>query len=366
MKAEDEGWPRLTTHTSRRLSTTAMSRRSAARRGSHRNAQRRGYPISATCTLTVLMVAACGGGGSDVGPATAPVAPQQSSTAPHADQPQIRLDTSADAGSPERAERQAATPAVSYTLMHNGTLRRYDVVQPATCVRDCPVVIGLHGYTSNGQDERAVSGLDRVGQDQGVVTVYPDGLYNAWNAGAGRFGSCCGRALDEAVDDVGFIRALIARLQVDHPVVDPRRIYASGISNGCAMAQRLAAEASDAIAAVGCSSLYLLTDTGALPRPISVTEIHGLSDLIVRYSASRDWVGAQGNLERWARLNGCTGAPVRTELTRSSFKDEYASCAGGAKVALYSVRGGHLVYRNRDRLDIAQITWDSVKEHRLP
>jgi polyhydroxybutyrate depolymerase len=51
------------------------------------------------------------------------------------------------------------------------------------------------------------------------------------------------------VDDVGFIRALLADLEARQPV-DRRRVYATGLSNGAMMAWRLAVEASGTIAAI--------------------------------------------------------------------------------------------------------------------
>ena len=67
---------------------------------------------------------------------------------------------------------------------------------------------------------------------------------NSWNAGY-----CCDNAEKNQVNDVQFARDIIKWLEAN-TCVDPKRIYASGGSNGGGMTYRLACEAADVIAAV--------------------------------------------------------------------------------------------------------------------
>ena len=67
---------------------------------------------------------------------------------------------------------------------------------------------------------------------------------NAWNAGY-----CCDGAEKDKIDDVQFARDMIKWLEAN-TCVDPKRIYASGGSNGGGMSYRLACDAADVIAAV--------------------------------------------------------------------------------------------------------------------
>jgi polyhydroxybutyrate depolymerase len=247
-----------------------------------------------------------------------------------------------------------------------GRTRTYAVNRPATCTANCPVIVDIHGFTSTNTGEQNASGIFELANQEGIITVWPQGLNNSWNAGSGRFGSCCGQSLSGNVDDVGFMRAMIAKVKVDFPQVDPKRVYATGISNGCALSQRIATQASDVFAAVACSSLYLLTPETTLARPISVTEIHGRQDTTVSYNQSRSWTGAQNNFRRWATLNSCVGSPVRTNLTANSFVERFTNCAAGTQVTLFSIRSGHITYNNSDGIDVAQITWDNLRNVRLP
>ena len=266
---------------------------------------------------------------------------------------------------PALGEDSSAVQGTAFTISAGGRTRSYAVAKPATCVSNCPAIIDMHGFTSTNTGEQNASGIFQLGNAQGVITIWPQGVRNSWNAGRGQFGSCCGTALSSNIDDVGFIRAMVAKVKRDFPQVDPRRIYATGISNGCAMSQRLAAEASDIIAAAACSSLFLLTGQTSLPRPISVTEIHGLQDSTVAYNGG-SFTSAQNNFRRWATLNGCTGSPVRTNLTASSFVERFSTCNAGTQVALFSIRSGHITYNNNDGLNIAQITFDNLKNFTLP
>ena len=275
-------------------------------------------------------------------------------------------DVNDGGGNPELSTDSSAVVGTSFSITVGGRTRTYAVNQPSTCTANCPVIVDIHGFTSTATGEQNASGIFQLGNQQGIITVWPQGLNNSWNAGSGQFGSCCGTSLSNNVDDVGFMRAMVAKIKVDFPRADPKRFYATGISNGCAMSQRLAAQANDVFAAAACSSLYLLTGETRLARPISVTEIHGRQDTTVSYNQSSSWTGAQNNFHRWATLDGCTGTAVRTNLTANSFVERFSTCASGTQVALYSIRSGHITYNNNDGLNIAQITWDNLKSFTLP
>ena len=264
------------------------------------------------------------------------------------------------------APSSAAMTAKTHYLFQGFDLREYEVNKPSSCTANCPVVIDMHGFTSSAGAEKLFSGQQQSGDANGYIVVYPTGTLTSWNAGTSIYGTCCGTASLTGVNDVGFLKAMIAKIKTNYPMIDPKRIYATGISNGCAMAQRLAAEASDIIAGVACSSHYLLTTATSLKRPINMTEIHGLSDILVSYNRSFINTGAQDNFKRWAKMNGCTGLPTKTAVTVNSHVEEYSNCSSGVKVKLYTLKSGHVTYTNTDGVDVAKITWDALKTHSLP
>lgn len=66
------------------------------------------------------------------------------------------------------------------------------------------------------------------------------------------FGYTNSRGKFYAVDDVAFMKAMIAQIEANPAYsIDPKRIYIVGVSNGATMAMRMAREMSDTVAAVG-------------------------------------------------------------------------------------------------------------------
>src|ERR1700679_3563436 len=148
-----------------------------------------------------------------------------------------------------------------------------------------PVVLALHGATMNGPMMAWFSGLNRKADEAGFIAVYPNGTGNCssftWNDG-----NCCGLAVQNQVDDVAFINALLDDLMGSYHV-DTRRIYATGISNGAVMAYRLASELSDPIAAIAPVSGSMGTEIRQLKRPVSVLHFHGTLDEYIPFLGGR-------------------------------------------------------------------------------
>ena len=65
--------------------------------------------------------------------------------------------------------------------------------------------------------------------------------------------------------------------------VDPRRVYATGMSNGAMMCYRLAAELSDRIAAIAPVAGTMAIETCRPRRPVSVLHFHGTKDTLVLF-----------------------------------------------------------------------------------
>ena len=171
----------------------------------------------------------------------------------------------------------SACPRVD-CLEHEGLQRCWESVVPSTLTTPVRVVVDMHGYGGDMVNHQSYSGWRDVAAQDGVVVVWPQGATElagardkvpSWNAGR-----CCGAAafgLPE-IDDVGFLRKLAASVAATHGADLASHVYWAGHSNGCAMAQRMAAEAPEIVAAVGCHALYLLLDefdTPPTPRTLS-------------------------------------------------------------------------------------------------
>ncbi len=210
----------------------------------------------------------------------------------------------------------------SRTLDHAGVARHYLLARPGEhFAGKRPLVIVLHGGGGSGENAAQMTGFTRIGQREGVFVAYPDGMGRfaehllTWNAG-----HCCGYAMREGSDDVGFIAALIDTL-VAEGRVDPQRVYVTGLSNGGMLTHRLGRELAPRLAAIAPVIATLFGDEPAPVAPLPVLTINGAEDERVRPQGgvaegrfARAWDGtpyaplrAQGDY--WAKANGCQGEP---------------------------------------------------------
>lgn len=236
-------------------------------------------------------------------------------------------------------------PPAGETLIHSievdGRARSFRLHTPAGLPASdgVPLVVVLHGGLGSAEQAEEAYGWNAVADREGFLVAYPDGIERTWNAGGG----CCGRAARMAVDDVEFVRQVVARIDQER-ALDVRRRYAAGMSNGGIFVYRLACE-TDLFAAVGPVAATQLVACRS-PEPTSVMAVHGLDDTSVRFDGEPgsgiqtiDGPPVPEVIAGWRRVGGCD-APAETVdgvVRRSS-----ASCAGGRSVALTTVDGaGH-------------------------
>jgi len=208
------------------------------------------------------------------------------------------------------------------------------------------LVLVLHGALQGATNVESVSGISAKADKEKFLVAYPNGtsrsgLAPTWNAGA-----CCGYAQTNQVDDVGFLRALIDKLEHDYNV-DPKRIFATGISNGGMMSYRLACELADRIAAI--APVEGAQDVDCRPSgPVSVLVFHGTADLLVPYNggttpfqvgSKRKDTPVSSTVAFWVKQDGCSKTPRREEANQLHI-DTYTGCTGSAGVTLYTVVGG--------------------------
>jgi polyhydroxybutyrate depolymerase len=90
----------------------------------------------------------------------------------------------------------------------------------------------LHGGGGSGEQVRESTGLAEAGVRAGFVVVFPDGTgplrtrLLTWNSGGIPV-----YAAEHDVDDVAFLRAVVADVQRRVPI-DAARVFATGHSNG--------------------------------------------------------------------------------------------------------------------------------------
>ena len=255
------------------------------------------------------------------------------------------------------AQPGARTPAgpvvsVDVKLEYGGRERRY-LVSDYSGGKPAPVVFVLHGGGGHPENAQNMSQFDIIAAREKLIVVYPGGTGGTpggrlltWNAG-----HCCAYALDNKVDDVGFIRTIIDQL-VASGRADPKRIYVTGMSNGAMMSHVLARELPDRIAAIAPIVGAVFGDEAPPARPVSALMINGLLDKSVppqgglsggRGASSWDGMPARPNIDQgtyWARYNACDATPQRDE--RGSVLRWTYRCPAGRAVELIQLKdNGH-------------------------
>jgi polyhydroxybutyrate depolymerase len=253
------------------------------------------------------------------------------------------------------AAGQSAPGGVERAITHGGRQRTYLVYDHGRG-GPAPVVIVLHGGGGNAANAVRMTGFNRVAAREGLIVVYPNGTsarpggrFLTWNAG-----HCCAAAMDAAVDDVGFVAAIVDAL-IASGRADPSRVYVTGMSNGAMMTHRLGRELSSRVAAIAPVVGAVFGDEPAPQAPMPAFVVTGAEDAIVppsggrlavrqllgqRQAADRDVAPAMAQATYWARHNGC-GEPVRTEAAAYR-QTAWADCRSGAPVTFVSVAGnGH-------------------------
>ncbi len=271
-----------------------------------------------------------------------------------------------------RENREASLKSEKKSLFYNGVKRTYELHLPNghDGKKPLPLVIVLHGGGAPVGSAERMSRMSPKADKEGFIVVYPNGTgpfpekfltWDAWN--------CCGPAVKSQVDDVGFIRTLIEKLEKEY-AIDPKRIYATGLSNGAMMTYRLGCELSDKIAAIAPVAGALNNDNPHPTDPVSVIIFHGTADEHVLYNGGipkKSWERSidptrirtdkpvSYAISFWVKHNQCSGVPKKEEAGHI-IHETYSGGKNGTAVELYTIVGqGHAWPGGRDGLYYANV-----------
>lgn len=237
----------------------------------------------------------------------------------------------------------------THSIKVDGQDRSYTLFIPKSVRTDhsAPLVVMLHGALGTSEQAETTYNWDDKASEKNFIVAYPEGLNRSWVVSEG----CCGPSLKKDVSDVKFIEQMIADIKRLH-AIDERRLYATGISNGGALAYRLACDATT-FAAVGVVASTLLGDCPS-PSPVSVMHIHGLADETFPYEGGggRRNNDGQGDrpadtrgpsipelMSKWRGIDACEPSAITSEgvVTKSISK-----CDDAKAVELITIAGaGH-------------------------
>ncbi len=250
------------------LHTAWASRRLRLARGSRR-------VVAALAALAVLATGAVASGalGGDASVAAA-AAPSRSGSGPVVPY----------GAAIKRAVTPEGTHIFGTVIVAGSTVRSYQLYVPRSLPERTPVplLVALHGGLGSGSQFEQNSGFDGLAESNHFLVVYPNGTpirritpnRLVWNGGG-----CCSVAAQDQdnVNDVGFISALIAKLEGRYHI-DTNRVFATGHSNGAILAERLACQLSGQIVAIGVQAGDLFVNGCSMAHPVAALEIHGTQD----------------------------------------------------------------------------------------
>lgn len=290
-----------------------------------------------------------------------------------------------------------------HTLEYGGMTRTYWVHDPRALHKTAgkgprPLVVVLHGGGGKAEKFDVMTGrdasFDTLADKEDLLIVYPQGFDKQWNDGRGVENI---KPQEMGLDDVGFLSALIDEM-LKTGNVNPKRVYATGPSNGGFMSNRLACDLADKIAAVGIVIAAMpvkLKDKCKPAAPVSVLIMDGTADPLVPYKGGVVQVfkhtkprgavhSAPETFDFWLAQagndKGGKSVPMqmladadpkdKTRITLQDYKGK------DAEVAFYSVIGGghtwpggrqylfeFLVGRTSHDLDATRAIWDFFKRN---
>jgi polyhydroxybutyrate depolymerase len=167
-------------------------------------------------------------------------------------------------------------------LEHEGQQRTYQYYAPNNADRSAPLVLVLHGGTSNAEAMREMTAyrFDQLADKNGFIVVYPNAIGGVWHG--------CRSVDEDGPPDTAFLIALMEHFQSRWT---GSRIYVAGFSNGGDMALRMALEVPERVDAVAAIAANLPSDEYDDCKPssdhIRVMLVHGTDDPLVPYDGGR-------------------------------------------------------------------------------
>ncbi len=246
------------------------------------------------------------------------------------------------------------------------------------------LVMVFHGYGDSPESIRKFAGFTPLVEKHGFVAVYPQGTHDDDGQSFFNVGYDFHKHLP--VDDVKFVRELAARL-VHEFELDPRSVFATGMSNGGDMCYYLACQPGPFVRACAPVAGCMLADWTRRWQPsarLSLLEVHGTSDKLTWWDGdleNRDgygaYLGTAAVMQFWVQRLKLERAETRDigsatahEAGESSVRQHaWSTAVDLAEVRLYEIEGGGhewpVTLGSRDT-STAEVIWDFFQRHRPP
>ncbi len=253
------------------------------------------------------------------------------------------------------------------TLPVGSLSRKYILRVPKAydATKRLPVVVLLHGWTSNAARMEQYTRFVDKAEAEGFFLVVPEGMgeRQGWNVGW----------IDlsfKKPDDLGFMTALLDKVE-QQVGVDPSRVYIAGHSNGAMLAQLAGSKLGKRVAAIasvagtiglpGLSGRPAQTIPGP-EAPISVMLIHGKKDVMVSYASEFQALlmgfGASDTAKWWAKQIGAASTP-KEQRSGGMITETFSGGRENTEVVLVSFDEGSHDWPS----SATNMIWDFFKAH---
>jgi polyhydroxybutyrate depolymerase len=272
----------------------------------------------------------------------------------------------------------------------DGNSRTYQLYIPSqiNAITSIPLVFVLHGGNGNGSGISSITAMKTLAEKEKFIAVFPDGIQKNWNDGRPTNANLLG------INDVRFFDEMINKISGSYKI-DPKRIYATGISNGGFMSMRLACELSNRFAAVAAVSASIEQGIGTNCAPaskVSVIIMQGVADPLVPFTGGIMTAGDGGTIlshaeavNKWVSVNNCSTNPLITDLPdltndgTTIKKRAYTGGSNGTEVISYIIQnGGHtwpggsqylpesIIGKTSMDINATEEIWNFFKAHAKP
>ena len=214
-----------------------------------------------------------------------------------------------------------------------------------------PLVVMLHGYTSNSTWASEFFKIQNAQNPLGFALILPEGTINSedkpfWNATP----ECCDFE-KTGVDDVAYLKSLVdeSKSLIN---IDSDKIFFMGHSNGGFMSYRMACEHPEMIKGIISISGASFRDTGLCKESgaVNVLQIHGTDDEVIPYEENEQFASPLQSVIYFVNKGSCN-EPIVQSLAidlvsnidlggegRDTDLKTWKSCSGGEKVGLWTIQ----------------------------
>jgi polyhydroxybutyrate depolymerase len=221
------------------------------------------------------------------------------------------------------------------TITLEGVERQFIVHIPPAYRLDqpMPLVINMHGRGGTAAGQERSSAMFAKADEEGFIVVNPQALGRpaTWWPAPGPQGQA----------DLEFFQAMVEYVE-SQLNIDPARIYATGLSNGGAMANRLGCAMADKFAAIApVAGAHPQMESCDPTLPVAVIVFHGSLDDVIPYMGDGGYLPpVPAWAAAWARRNDCQATPLVDYPREKVARQTWGNCSGGATVMLYTIEGG--------------------------